>query len=157
MFACRVLLPEYQAEILWEPTVRSDLMILAVLVPFSETFDDPNHAIPLSMNVTFSSAAPPEPLTVAVNVTGWLYTEGLSEDVTVTTGVTGVPITPGIITAVIRQINAMVKTIEKSFPALFFVHVIGYTPLWSSLMPVREIYLPDFFIFCNDETIRYEF
>jgi hypothetical protein len=45
------------------------------------------------------------------------------------------PITPGIITAAIRQINAMVTTIEESFPALFFVPFIVSLLTWSSLLP----------------------
>ncbi|MCX6685511.1 MAG: hypothetical protein NTV10_02485 [Methanoregula sp.] len=36
------------------------------------------------------------------------------------------PITPGIIAAVIRQINAKLKTMEKIVPPLFFILVIFY-------------------------------
>jgi hypothetical protein len=36
-------------------------------------------------------------------------------------------ITPGIIAAVIRQINAAVTTMEKRFPVLFFVPVMVYS------------------------------
>jgi hypothetical protein len=56
------------------------------------------------------------------------------------------PITPGIIAAAIRQINATVTTMEKIFPALFFVPVMVYSLMFILNAGPGNI-LPGFFHF----------
>src|SRR5215472_8610930 len=80
--------PEYCAVMVWLPTVRAEVVYVAMPVA---TVPEPSWVVP-SQKVTVPVGVPAGELTAAVKVTAWPVPAGFCDDVTATVGVAGLTV-----------------------------------------------------------------
>ena len=78
----------------WLPTVRADVVQVAVPLPFSGTAVQPEIEMVLFVNATVPVGVPDPPTgeTVAVNVTDWFTVEGFTDEITAAVVFPAVPV-----------------------------------------------------------------
>ena len=80
MLVRKLPFPLYTAVIVWVPTDRDEVLVLAMPLPSNATAEP--KLDPPSLNCTVPAGVPPEDVTVAVKVTDWPETDGFCEELT---------------------------------------------------------------------------